>query len=124
MKRLYIIAALLFLAAIGQCAAAQTTQAQCNTDTASPSVQLISGITTTSYTDSTPVDNTTYAYIVTANDFAGFACSNLVLNVTIPITGTHTVALSWVASTTSGVTYSVFRAQVPVAPTGLTVTVN
>jgi hypothetical protein len=124
MKHLHIIIALLFLSAFCSGATAQTTQAQCNTDTASPSVQLTSGISTTSYTDSTPVDNTTYAYIVTAVDFAGFACSNLVLNVTIPTTGTHTVALSWTASTTSGVTYSVFRAQIPSAPVGLTVVVN
>jgi hypothetical protein len=122
MKRMLVIIALFFLS--GVYAVSQTTQAQCIIDTASPSVQLTSGISTTTYTDSTPVDNTTYAYIVTANDYAGFSCSNLLLSITIPTTGTHTVALSWTASTTSGVTYSVFRAQVPLAPTGLSAVVN
>ena len=123
MRRPFVIATLLLLSAFCSGATAQTTQTQCNTDTASPSVQLSSGLTTVSYTDSTPVDGTTYAYIVTAVDFAGYACSNLVLNITIPSTGTHTVALTWVASSTPSVTYSVFRAQVPIAPI-LTVVVN
>jgi hypothetical protein len=104
--------------------AAQTTAAQCTADTSAPSVLLASGITTTSYIDSTPTDGVTYGYVVTAVDMAGNSCSNVVTNALIPSTGVHTVSLSWTASTTAGVTYSVFRAQSPAPPASLVVTVD
>lgn len=74
-------------------------------------------ITGTTFTDSTVTDGNTYVYMITANNAAGFACSGVSTQLPIPSTGVHSVALSWIASTTSGVTYAVFRAQNP-APSG------
>lgn len=83
------------------------------------------GVTATTYTDSTISDGSVYFYAVAAVDVNGntSTCSNTV-TATISTTGTHTVSLTWTASTSSGVTYSVFRAQAPAPPTNLTVTVN
>jgi hypothetical protein len=111
----------LLLLALNCYSFAQATQ--CTADTSAPSVSLISGLTTTSYIDTTVTDGTVYGYVVTAVDMAGSTCSNVIANATIPSTGTHTVTLSWTASTTVGVTYSVFRAPTPAAVV-LTVVVN
>lgn len=120
MKKIFIIL-LLTCSAL----AAQTTQTQCTNAIATPSVQLTSGLTTPTYIDSSPVDGTMYGYVVIAiNGMGQYSCSNILTNVLIPTTGTNTVTLTWNASTTSGVTYSVFRAQTPTSPTGLAATVN
>lgn len=111
--------------------AAQITQAQCNADTAAPSILLSTGVgitvngTAATYIDNTNiVDGATYAYVVDAIDFAGFTCSNVVIGVVIPGTGAHTVTLTWTISSSIGATSAVFRASPPLAPTGLTATVN
>lgn len=120
MKRLYLIAALLFLSAVAS--GAQTSQATCTQAVASATT-LISGITTLSYIDTLVLDNSVYGYVVTANTPFGFSCSNIITNITIPSTGTHSVTLTWQASTTPSVTYSVFRATPPSAVT-ITATQN
>jgi hypothetical protein len=131
MKLRLAVGAALLLFASCVASAAQITQAQCIADTGAPSILLSSGIgivvngSTATYTDNTSiVDGATYAYVVDAIDWAGFTCSNVVLNVVIPATGTHTVALSWTTSTTPGATYGVFRASPPLNPSGLAVVVN
>ena len=114
----------MLFALVATSAAAQTTSQQCAADIAPPSISLVSGISATTYTDATAVDGATYGYVVTATDMAGNACSNVVGNVTIPSTGTHTVLLNWTASPGSGVTYAVFRAALPTPPSSLAATVN
>jgi len=87
--------------------------------------QIVTNLAATTYTDTTVADGQVYGYTVVAVDPFGFStCSNIVSGVTIPATGTHSVALAWTASTTSGVTYAVFRAQTPAPPTNATATVN
>jgi fibronectin type 3 domain-containing protein len=87
-----------------------------------------SGITTTSYVDSVVTDGATYNYDVVSVELVqggtAIACALPTVTVTIPPTGTHTVSLTWIASTTSGVTYSVFRAPPPTPPTGFAGAVN
>ena len=121
MKKMFLAIGFVLLAGI---AGAQTTQSQCNADITSAGPALTTGLITTTYNDTTVVDGVAYGYIVTAVDPWGVACSNQLLNVTIPTTGTHSVTLNWVASATSGVTYSVFRATPPASPAGLAATVN
>lgn len=111
---------LLLLALLATPALAQGVTLPCG----SGATQLTSGLTVTTYIDTTPVDGATYSYVVTAIDLGGQTCSNIVGSTVIPATGTHTVTLNWVASATSGVTYSVFRASPPTAPSSLTTTVN
>lgn len=125
MKRIAIFVCTILLASV---AWGQTTAPQCAQATSSPSNQLTGSPTCTAssctYTDSTPVDGATYAYVAVASDVAGQSCSNIVLNVTIPATGAHTVALTFVPSTTPNITYAIFRATPPANPTGLSATVN
>ena len=99
-------------------------QPPCNQLVAAPAVQIATGLTGLTFVDSTVVDAGTYGYVVTANDVWGYACSNAVINVVIPTTGTHSVGLSWLPSSTNGVTYAVFRATPPTSPSSLTATVN
>ena len=88
-------------------------------------IQIVSGLSVTVYTDTTVVNGQTYSYTVIASDpFGVSACSNIAGGNVIPATGTHSVALSWTASTTNGVTYAVFRATPPTPPSALTSTVN
>ena len=84
------------------------------------------GPTVTSFTDNAVTDGTTYIYWVTAvgppcpaapvcgeSVQLAFAVAN------IPATGAHSVALSWVLSTSQGViSQNVYRATVPTSPTG------
>src|SRR6476646_2243272 len=92
---------LTFLLTAAIASAAQTSQQQCTNAIASPSVQLTSGLVTTLFTDTTPVDGAIYAYVVNANNaMGGYSCSNILVNVVIPPTGTHTVGLSWLPSST------------------------
>jgi hypothetical protein len=96
----------------------------CNQTTAVP---IKTGITLTTYQDSTIVDGNTYYYIVASVDTNGnysSPCSNISGAAVVPSTGTHTATLTWTASTTPNVTYAVFRAITPQPPTGLTVVVN
>jgi hypothetical protein len=84
------------------------------------------------YTDSTVSDGQGYAYWVTA---AAAACpaapscgesgvSGFVIAI-IPATGSHSVSLAWTPSTSPGVvTQNIYRVPVPLAPSGLSVTVN
>jgi hypothetical protein len=108
------LAALLFLSSFAMAQASPCTP---------PQVPIVSGLTTTTYIDTTVVDNVTYYYTVAAFNANESTCSN-VATAFVPATGTHTVTLNWTASTTSGVTYAVFRAVPPAPPTSLTVTVN
>lgn len=120
MKKLFALAILALLMA----GFAQAQTATCTADTTSAGPAIATGLTTTTYNDATVVDGAEYGYIVTAVTPWGYACSNQVLDVVIPATGTHSVTLTWVASTTAGVTYSVFRAVPPNAPSTLSTTVN
>lgn len=100
------------IAAVGSC------QAQ-----APAGFTKLANVSTTTYTDTTCPDDINCAYVVTALDSAGFeskpaTCStstpaNQCVNgvevlVGIPATGSHTVTLTWTASTTTGVGYNVY----------------
>jgi hypothetical protein len=87
-------------------------------------VQLTTGLTTTTYVDSTCVDGTTCYYAVAAVDQFGTAVDTTYVTGAIPATGTHTVTLSWTASVTPGVTYSVFQGPPPSLPSGLAAAVK
>jgi fibronectin type 3 domain-containing protein len=89
-----------------------------------------------SYTDATcPNQNTCY-YEVTAVDASGHesalaSCATAQLclagnqaAVTMPSSGVHTVALSWVASTSAGVTYNVYQHVGPLPASALAAVVN
>lgn len=92
-------------------------------------------VTTTTYSDSGCADLTTCYYFVTAvmsggQESAGAPCSTTTLCYNgnqavaiMPSSGTHTVALSWTASSSSGATYNVYR-MTPSAPSSLSATVN
>jgi len=118
MKKLLLIATLLLLGT----AYGQTVTIPCGS-TATP---IASGITTTTFTDSAVTDGVTYYYTVAAVSTTTGLYSSCPTPVAAPIpaTGTHSVTLNWTASTTSGVTYAVFRASPPNPPTGLTETTN
>ncbi len=96
----------------------------------------IGNVTTLTYSDATcPLQSTCY-YQVTALDSTGFesapaACASTQLCVggneavaVMPSSGTHTVAIAWVASTTTGVTYNVYRHIGPLPASGMSATVN
>jgi len=89
------------------------------------------------YSDASCADQTTCYYFVTAVDpvtgheSPGAPCSTSALCfggnqavAVMPSSGTHTVAVTWTASTTVGVTYNVYRAVGPLAASGLSATVN
>lgn len=85
----------------------------------------IGNVSVTAFTDSTCPDANTCSYQTTAVDNIGSESSpSNVAIATIPKTGTHTVALTWVASGTSGVTYNVYRHIGPLAPSALSAVVN
>lgn len=92
----------------------------------SAATPIASGITGTTYVDSTTPNGSINYYVVVAVNATGqySTCTPIAGPETIPGSGVHTVSLSWTASTTSGVTYSVFRAVAPNPPTSLTATVN
>jgi fibronectin type 3 domain-containing protein len=115
MKRLLLLFTLLTASAL----AAQSVPC------GAPAVPLATNVALTTYTDAAIVNGATYFYAVNAVDANGNAstCTSVV-TASIPATGTHTVTLTWTASTTPGVTYAVFRAQAPNPPTNLTKTVN
>jgi hypothetical protein len=91
---------------------------------ASASNQIASGVSGTTYSDSGLTASSTYYYLVEANNSAGSsaatsqASTTTLPNSTVPNPATNLAAtsisssqinLTWTASTTTGVTYSVFR---------------
>ena len=118
-KALLILAGILSLVALLPAASSFTPLAQV-------------AATASTYTDSAPVDGSTYTYIVTeyapacpATPLCGESTFTAQFTVTIPATGTHTVSLSWTPSGQSGVTgQNVYRFATPAPDTGLSATVN
>jgi len=103
---------------------------------ASGFTRIANGVAATTYTDAgCPLQSTCY-YQVTALDASGFesipaTCGTTQLCVggnqvvaSMPSSGTHTVALTWTASTTTGATYNVYRHIGPLPPSNATATVN
>jgi hypothetical protein len=96
----------------------------------------LANVSTTTFSDATCGNQNTCYYAVTAVDSVGHEsspalCDNSQLCfatnqavVQMPSSGTHTVGLSWGASTTSGVSYNVYRSVGPVSPTNLKAIVN
>jgi fibronectin type 3 domain-containing protein len=92
--------------------------------------------TAVTYTDSTCANQTTCYYMVTAVDAQGHespaaACSATQLCfggnqavAVMPSSGTHTVALSWIASTSTVTGYNVYRATGPLSASSLAAVVN
>lgn len=103
---------------------------------AAPGFMKISNVSTLSFSDTGCADSTTCYYQVTALDTFGHesppaACSTTTACFqgnqafgTIPATGTHTVVLTWAASSTAGATYNIYRAVGPAPPSGLGALVN
>ena len=85
-------------------------------------VGTVTGLT---FTDTTVADGSVYNYEVTASNAAGESGPSNIITVTIPASGTHSVAASWSAST-GATSYSVYRflVQVPAAPSGFQAVVN
>jgi hypothetical protein len=84
-----------------------------------------SPVAATTFNDSVVVDGNSYYYQATAVDANGFesACSNTSNRADIPSTGTHSVTLTWTAS--SGATgYNIYRVVVPVPPINFSGTWN
>ena len=83
-------------------------------------------ITGTTFTDSTCTDATNCTYVATAVSVAGIesqpsAVSNTAV---MPVTGTHTVTVTWNASPTPNVTYNLYRIESPIPPGAPTAVVN
>ena len=105
---------------------------------ASPGFVKVSSVSTgTSFVDSGCLNLTTCAYQVTAVGSNGLesppalcASTQLCLSgnqavVVMPSSGTHTITLTWIASTSTGVaSYNVYRENSPLAGTNLNTTVN
>jgi len=97
----------------------------------------VGNVSTLAYTDATCPNQSTCYYQVTAVDANGFesgpaACAgspqlcvggNEAVAV-MPSSGTHTVSLGWTASTSTGVTYNVYRHFRPLPASNLAATVN
>ncbi len=92
--------------------------------TPSSSNQIASGLYSTSYADTTASQSTTYYYVVVASNAAGSSpassqASATTITLAVPVAPTGLTAtssttavqinLSWTASTTTGVTYNVYR---------------
>lgn len=123
MKKLLLAIALVILGGLAQAQAAS-------------GFTKLTNVSTTTYTDSTCANQTTCYYQVTAVDSLGHespaslcGTSQLCFGTNqavavMPSSGTHTVSLSWTASSTTSVTYNVYRAIGPLAAGSLTATVN
>lgn len=84
--------------------------------------KLVSGITATTYVDTTCADAQQCFYYITAVDSLGESSPSAQVTATIPATSTvHTMTLTWVASLTPGVTYNVYKGAVPLAVAGVAV---
>ena len=124
MKKTFIIVVILLLSAVA--AGAQ----------AGAGFTKISNVSVLTYADTTCPDLSTCYYQVTALDSQGFEsapapCSTTALcqggNMAVavmPSSGTHTNTLTWVASTSTAVTYNVYRHIDPLAPSNLNAVVN
>jgi len=87
--------------------------------------------TSTTFSDTSCPNQSTCYYQVTALDGQGFESQPSSCNATqlciggntvvavMPSSGTHSVALSWTGSTTSGVTYNIYRHVGPLAGSNL-----
>lgn len=96
----------------------------------------LSNVSTTTYTDSSCPNQSTCYYQVTALDSQGFesapaACASTALCLAgtevvaiMPSSGVHTVTLGWTASTSTGVTYNVYRHIGPFPASNVNVVVN
>lgn len=80
--------------------------------------QLTSGITAVTYTDTTCKSGTTCYYAVESADQFGVGLDTTYVTAS-PTTAAPDVVLTWTASTTTGVTYTVFQGPPPAAPAGL-----
>jgi hypothetical protein len=114
---------LVFYFAVGSPKAIREAFAQASAGYTKISTAPVSGLT---FTDSTVVDGALYQYQVTAVNQFGESAPATSGVATVPATGTHSATLSWVASTTAGVTYNVYRIQGAVSnpPGAVSVTVN
>jgi cellulose 1,4-beta-cellobiosidase len=86
------------------------------------SVLNTSPVTATSFADSACADSQRCFYYVTAVNAIGESGPSNIVNVTIPATGTHTVTVSWSAST-GATSYNVYKGTAPLPPVA-TVTSN
>lgn len=103
---------------------------------ASAGFTKIGNVSALTFTDTSCPNLVSCFYQVTALDGQGFesgpsTCAATVLCVggnaavaIMPSSGTHTVALTWTASTTTGVTYNVYRHIGPTAGTNVSAVVN
>lgn len=122
MKKLILLACILY--SVASCAQAPS------------GFTKLANVTSTTYSDSTCPNQTSCYYAVTAVDATGHEspsaqCAGTQLCfggnqavAIMPSSGTHTVSLSWTASTSTGVTYNVYQHIGPFAPSGLSATVN
>jgi hypothetical protein len=78
-------------------------------------------LTATTYTDTTCADTTTCFYYVTAVNTFGESSPSAIITAVIPVTGTHTVSLSWTSTVGS---YNIYRGATPLPPSAFTATVN
>lgn len=85
--------------------------------------KIISGVTATTFVDTSCADAQQCFYYVTAVDSLGESAPSAQTNATVPATSTvHTITVSWVASVTPSVTYNVYKGAVPLVVTGVTAT--
>ena len=108
------------IALLGILAGPPRTQAQGGTG-----FTKVGSTATTSFTTATLTDGATYQFEVTGTNTAGESVPSNIVSVQIPATGTHTVIVSWTAGLNdTGYNVYDFLVPAPVAPTGVTVTVN
>jgi hypothetical protein len=124
-RRSLLIALLLFTASVSVAAQAPAGFTKI--------ANVTSGVT---YVDATCPDTITCYYVVTALDASGHesqpaACATgqtcingIQAQGIMPNTGTHTVTLTWVASTSTGVSYNVYQHVGPFPASGLSLVVN
>lgn len=110
MKRLIVLIAIIY--------------ASCNAFAVCPGTQISKQQTALTFTDATVTDGAKYTYSVTAVGPTGESVCDSAPLLVIPATGTHSVVLTWAASTTPGVTYNVYRSSPPNPPTAITETVQ
>lgn len=73
-------------------------------------------VATTTFTTGTLTNGAVYNFEVTAVDATNReSIPSNVLTLTIPTSGTHTVTLNWIPSTSAGVNYNVYNQLVPIS---------
>jgi hypothetical protein len=110
-----LLAAFLFLMAAGRSTASAQTIAGYSPLNTSP-------IAGTTATDTACADSQKCFYYVTAVNAIGESAPSNIVSVIIPATGTHTVTVSWTAST-GATSYNVYKGTAPLPPVA-TVTSN